>query len=110
MPENRYHGTMASTRSLADLAPGDSAVVETMELQGSMRRRLLELGLLPGTKVTIVRVAPLGDPLELEVRRSSISIRRADAQAVRVKAHSAPVLHGQLQGQTGRDRAEVPAE
>jgi ferrous iron transport protein A len=50
----------------------------------AFRRRLLELGFVPGTAVRVVGVAPLGDPLELELRGCRISIRRADAQSVRV--------------------------
>lgn len=55
---------------------------------GSFRRRLMELGLVPGTRVEIRGVAPLGDPLELLVRGASLSIRRADASAVEVVAEA----------------------
>lgn len=48
------------------------------------RRRLLELGLVPGTPITLLRVAPLGDPLELEVRGACLSIRRGEAALVEV--------------------------
>jgi hypothetical protein len=47
----------------------------------------MELGLVPGTRVEVIGVAPLGDPLELLVRGSSLSIRRADAQGVSVELH-----------------------
>jgi len=46
----------------------------------------MELGLVPGTSVTLRKVAPLGDPLELEVRSGRISIRRCDAVAVELEA------------------------
>jgi Fe2+ transport system protein FeoA len=49
----------------------------------------MELGLLPGTRVQMVRVAPLGDPVELLVRGCRLSIRRAEAAAVRVHANLA---------------------
>ena len=49
------------------------------------RRRLLELGLLPGTSVEFLRVAPLGDPLEFSVRGCNLSIRRAEARQVEVE-------------------------
>jgi ferrous iron transport protein A len=52
----------------------------------SFRRRLMELGLLPGARVEVVGVAPLGDPIELLVRGSSLSIRRAEAREVSVVA------------------------
>ncbi|MFT3924833.1 MAG: ferrous iron transport protein A [Myxococcales bacterium] len=51
-----------------------------------VRRRLLELGLTPGTEVTVVGVSPLGDPLELSVRGSRVSIRKKDALEIEVDA------------------------
>lgn len=50
----------------------------------SVRRRLLELGLTPGTEVAIVGVSPLGDPLELSVRGSRLSIRKKEALEIEV--------------------------
>ncbi len=50
----------------------------------AFRRRLLELGFLPGVEVTVVGVAPMGDPLELEVRGCRYSLRRAEAEAILV--------------------------
>lgn len=55
---------------------------------GAYRRRLLELGLVPGTPIEVVRVAPLGDPLELLVRGGSLSIRRAEAEVIDVERES----------------------
>jgi ferrous iron transport protein A len=52
----------------------------------AFRRRLMELGVLPGTKVTVVRVAPLGDPLELSVRGCQLSIRKEEARSIEVEA------------------------
>jgi Fe2+ transport system protein FeoA len=46
----------------------------------------MEMGLLPGTEVRVVRVAPLGDPIELRVRHYSLSVRRADAAEIAVRA------------------------
>ena len=54
--------------------------------EGSFRRRLLELGLVPGTRVELLRVAPLGDPVELLVRGASLSIRKAEAGAIEVQS------------------------
>jgi Fe2+ transport system protein FeoA len=54
--------------------------------EGSFRRRLLELGLVPGTRVELLRVAPLGDPIELLVRGASLSIRKAEAGAIEVQS------------------------
>jgi ferrous iron transport protein A len=75
---------------LAELAFGTKASVTLVGGSGSFRRRLLELGILPGTTVEVVGVAPLGDPIELLVRGSSLSIRRADAATVEVTPVTAP--------------------
>jgi len=47
-------------------------------------RRLMELGLVPGTRVSITRVAPLGDPLELRLRNYALSIRRSEALSIEI--------------------------
>src|SRR5215468_9404547 len=74
-----------SARSLADLELSDVAEIEHVGGERSFRRRLMELGLVPGTRVELKAVAPLGDPLELLVRGASLSIRRGDAALVRVR-------------------------
>ena len=68
--------------NLAETRIGQVVTVEHVAGEGSFRRRLMELGLVPGTRVEVVGVAPLGDPLELLVRGGSLSIRRAEAQGV----------------------------
>jgi ferrous iron transport protein A len=73
-------------RSLADLTVGDRAVVRGVSGEVGLRRRLLELGMLPGTPLEIVRIAPLGDPIEVRLRGYSLSIRRDDARIVAVES------------------------
>ncbi|MEM6955459.1 MAG: ferrous iron transport protein A [Myxococcota bacterium] len=68
--------------TLQELPVGEEAVVSDVEGQRGVRRRLLEMGLLPGTTVRVVRRAPLGDPLELQLRGYSLSIRGEDAKGV----------------------------
>ncbi len=72
--------------NLAHTRIGQVVTVEHVAGEGSFRRRLMELGLVPGTRVEVIGVAPLGDPLELLVRGSSLSIRRAEAEGVAVRA------------------------
>lgn len=67
------------------LAPGRRAVVTDIAGAGPFRRRLLELGLLPGTWVERTGQAPLGDPLTFRVRGAVLGLRRADARAVSVE-------------------------
>lgn len=84
--------------TLARMQVGKVVTVEAVGGERSFRRRLMELGLVPGTRVELVGVAPLGDPIELLVRGCSLSIRRAEAEAVRV----APVV--------ALSEAQVPSE
>jgi ferrous iron transport protein A len=70
--------------NLAQTRIGQVVTVAHVAGEGSFRRRLMELGLVPGTRVEVIGVAPLGDPLELLVRGGSISIRRAEAEGVSV--------------------------
>lgn len=69
---------------LTDLAHNLPATVTHVGGDRAFRRRLLELGFVPGTTVILRNVAPMGDPVELEVRGCRISIRRAQAQQIQV--------------------------
>ena len=71
--------------TLADLKPGTRAVV-TGFATGDVPGRLLEMGLLPGTPVEVVRAAPLGDPLDVRVRGYHLSLRCHEARLVAVEA------------------------
>lgn len=73
------------SRSLAALPLGTEAVVRSVQNARPIARRLMELGLVPGTRVSITRIAPLGDPLQLRVRNYALSIRRAEALAIEVE-------------------------
>ena len=70
--------------ALADVALGQSATVREVVGVGAFRRRLLEMGLVPGVVVRVVAVAPLGDPLQIEVRNGQWSIRRSEAAQIEV--------------------------
>lgn len=74
---------------LSEIKPGQVVEVVNVAGQSSFRRRLMELGLVPGTRVELVRVAPLGDPVELLVRGASLSIRKAEAGVIEVVKESA---------------------
>jgi Fe2+ transport system protein FeoA len=71
--------------TLLELGVGSPAEILQVGGQRSFRRRLLELGLTPGTTVRVLRHAPFGDPLELSARGSSLSIRRQEAREILVK-------------------------
>jgi len=75
---------------LSETQLGQVVQIARITGEGSFRRRLMELGLVPGTRVELLRVAPLGDPVELLVRGASLSIRKAEASSIEVEsaAHS----------------------
>jgi len=76
---------MAGQKQLTELTPGEVAVIEQLPGNDGPVLRLMELGLLPGTPVRFVRRAPLGDPLEIEVRGCNLSLRSEEARGISVK-------------------------
>jgi ferrous iron transport protein A len=72
-------------RPLARVPIGSTAIVSHVSGTRPVVRRLLDMGLVPGTPVTVQREAPLGDPVELRVRNYALSIRRADALGIEVE-------------------------
>ncbi len=73
---------------LSDLSAGTTASLIEVGGERSFRRRLMELGLLPGTSLRLVRRVDIGDLLELEVRGCHLSLRRSDARQVLVNGDS----------------------
>ena len=72
--------------TLEQVVPGASVVVEKVGGARAFRRRLMELGIIPGTRVEVLRIAPFGDPMELSARGCNLSIRAAEAREVQVQA------------------------
>lgn len=75
--------------SLAELQIGESAVIEQLLCDEYLRRRLNDLGLVPGTRVAVTVRSPLGDPIAIEARGAVIAIRREDAEQILVKLEAA---------------------
>ena len=72
-------------RTLYDLTPGESGMILSVGNQsGAVKRRLVDMGLTPGTVVKVTKIAPLGDPLEVSLRGYEMSLRRADAAQIRM--------------------------
>ena len=71
--------------ALGKLPLGQEAVITAVGGEGALRCRLLDMGLIPKTKVRIEKIAPLGDPLELRVRGYSLSLRKGDAGKIEVE-------------------------
>jgi len=72
--------------TLAEIPLGRPVRVTRVDGPRAFRRRLLEMGLVPGTEVTIVTVAPFGDPLRIEIRGGQWSIRRNEAAQIAVES------------------------
>lgn len=81
-------------RTLDQLAPGESAVVVELNSAGPNRRRLMDLGILPGTRITAALRSPLGDPTAYDVRGALVALRRAQAREITI-ALAAPQPAGE---------------
>lgn len=68
--------------TLDELPVGAEGTVVAVRCERAVARRLMEMGVLPGTRVEVVRVAPLGDPIQLRLRSYSLSIRRREASGI----------------------------
>ncbi len=71
--------------TLKDIKPGNSAKVVCINGAGPVKRRIMDMGLTKGTEVTVRKIAPLGDPIELTVRGYELSIRKDEAAAIDVE-------------------------
>ncbi len=70
--------------TLRDAKIGDTVTIKKLNGEGAVKRRIMDMGLTKGTEVTIRKVAPLGDPIEVTVRGYELSLRKADAEMIEV--------------------------
>lgn len=75
---------MSGARTLSALKPGERGRVVAIGGEGATAQRLMDLGLVRGTTVEVVRAAPLGDPLEVRVRGFMLTLRRAEAAHITI--------------------------
>lgn len=71
--------------TLDELKVGESGRILAVDGEGALRCRLLDMGLTPRARVTLQKVAPLGDPMEIRVRGYELTLRREDARLIRVE-------------------------
>lgn len=71
--------------TLNDLRPLESGVVTEIQLEGLMKHRLIELGITTGASITMLRAAPLGDPVEYSILGYNLSIRRSEAKKILIE-------------------------
>ncbi len=76
------------TISLSGMSPGEGAVITGYRAGGKeYRRKLLSFGLTAGTKITLVKIAPMGDPVEISVRGYSLSLRKTEADVLELRSN-----------------------
>jgi ferrous iron transport protein A len=75
---------------LGTFKPGEKGTVEKLTVLGPLRRRLLDMGITPGTEITFNKVAPLGDPIEIRLRGYVLAIRKTEAETVLMKMETKP--------------------
>jgi len=71
--------------NLREVMVGQTCTVKKIHGEGAVKRRIMDMGLTKGVEVYVRKVAPLGDPMELNVRGYELSIRKADAEMVEVE-------------------------
>ena len=71
--------------TIDDLTIGQSGVISQVGGEGPLRLRFLDMGLIPGTKVTLQKIAPMGDPIEIRVRGYELTLRVEEAEKIEVK-------------------------
>ena len=70
--------------TLSTLKPGQTAVIETVGGEGALRQHFLDMGVIPGSEITLVKLAPMGDPMELRIHGYELTLRVADAEKISV--------------------------
>ena len=70
------------SKTLADLLPGESGIVAQVGGEGALHRHILDMGLTPRTTVKVGKLAPMGDPMEIQLRGYSLTLRKADAAQI----------------------------
>ena len=72
-------------KTLKEVAIGSSCKVKKLHGEGAVKRRIMDMGLTRGVEVFVRKLAPLGDPIEVNVRNYELSIRKADAEMIEVE-------------------------
>ena len=72
-------------RTLRDVAIGETCTVRKIHGEGAIKRRIMDMGITKGVEVFVRKVAPLGDPMELNLRGYELSLRKSDAELIEVE-------------------------
>ncbi len=69
-------------KKLSEFLIGESGIIKIVEGEGRLRRRLFDMGVTPGANITLIRKAPLGDPMEINIRNYELTLRKSEADLV----------------------------
>ncbi len=72
-------------KTLKDIKVGETCKVTKLHGEGALKRRIMDMGITKGTDIMVRKVAPLGDPMELNIRGYELSLRKADAELIEVE-------------------------
>lgn len=72
-------------RTLKDAKIGETVVVKKLHGEGAVKRRIMDMGITKGTSIYVRKAAPLGDPIEVNVRSYELSLRKADCEMIEVE-------------------------
>ena len=80
-------------KTLRDVKVGETAIVVKLHGEGAVKRRIMDMGITRHTSIYVRKVAPLGDPIEVNVRNYELSIRKADAEMIEVEGEEVEDEH-----------------
>ena len=72
-------------KQLDEMKVGETGLIKSVQGEGKIRRRLFDMGVTPGATVYLRKVAPLGDPIEITIRGYELSLRKVEAQSVKLE-------------------------
>ena len=76
--------------TIKDLKPGESAVITQVGGTGALRQHFLDMGVIPGAEITLIKLAPLGDPMELRIHGYELTLRLDDAEKIDIESVHTP--------------------
>ena len=82
-----------SATTLAQIGIGDTARITSVGGEGALRQHFLDMGVIPGAEATLVKYAPMGDPMEFLIHGYELTLRVADAEKIDVEPVTAPTAH-----------------
>ena len=94
--------------TLKDIKIGKSAVVTAVGGEGALRQHFLDMGVIPGAEVTVIKYAPMGDPMELRIHGYELTLRLADAEKIQVKVIEQPTDSLLTEARAKKSRMEHP--